>query len=62
MAVLRTGDEAAPNRVEFLRKGSKRWLVSTFDDPGEAYRFWLYLRKGTYAILYQNGEQRGAGA
>lgn len=59
MAEILDGTETAPNRVEFYRR--KRWVVSTFDTPGEAYRFWLALMRGVSAILYQNGRRTGSG-
>lgn len=60
MSTLRTGKETDPNRVEFYRR--KKWLVATFNSAGEAYRFWLYLKRGTYAKLFQDGKETGAGA
>jgi hypothetical protein len=61
MAELLDGTETAPNRVEFYRR--KKWFVSTFETPREAYHFWLRLKRGVHALLYQDGKcvARGSG-
>lgn len=59
MAEILDGTETAPNRVEFYRR--KKWLVTTFETPGEAYRFWLSLSRGIPALLYQGGKVTGRG-
>jgi hypothetical protein len=48
-----------PNRVEWL--SYRKWRVAEFDSPGEAYRFWLALKQGILALLYQNGKLVGQG-
>lgn len=52
--------ELSQHRVEFYRR--KKWLVVNFDNTTDAYQFWLYLKRGTFAKLYQNGKQTGEGA
>lgn len=52
-------NETMPNRVEFSYRGKKRFVA--FDEPGAAYRFWIGLRRGTYATLYQDGKETGRG-
>jgi len=56
---LLNGTERDLNRVEFYRR--KQWLVATFETPGEAYRFWLDLKRGTHALLYQDGKLTARG-
>jgi hypothetical protein len=57
--LLNEADRVEPHRVEFYR--GKKWLVQSFDNAGEAYRFWIYLKRGTLAKLYQNGKLTGQG-
>lgn len=47
------------HRVEWLYR--KKWRVARFETPGEAYRFWLALKPGVLAKLFQNGVQKGMG-
>ena len=54
MARLLEGTETTPHRVEWYQRN--QWHVADFDTPGDAYRFWLGLRRGVQALLYQDGK------
>ena len=47
------------NKVEYLKRGM--WHTVEFDTAKDAFQFWLSLRRGVYAKLYQDGVLTGEG-
>ena len=53
-------EQIPQHRVEYGEDGE--WVASEFDNPSEAYDFWLWLPQGIRAKLYQNGILTGEGS
>jgi hypothetical protein len=51
--------DVPPHRVEIWDKRSVQ--VVGFETPGEAFQFWLRLRRGIVAKLFQHGILTGEG-